>query len=131
MAEPLTLVTGREAGLSGDDQIRFALQEIIRRGGMAETRDLYDAIESALAPRGMRLSEQGKASLRNFINTVAVQAGYVHRHDRNAPDGESLLRDELSLRANPTLNPQSMSIRDPSNLFPPTPRAAMLLNATR
>ncbi len=52
---------------------------------MAETRDLYDAIESVLGPRGMRLSDQGKASLRNFINTVAVQAGFVHPHDPNSP----------------------------------------------
>jgi hypothetical protein len=48
---------------------------------MAETRDLYDAIESVLAPRGMRLSDQGKASLRNFINIlikklVDVRPGY-------------------------------------------------------
>lgn len=85
MVTPLNFVTGKEAGLSGDDQIRFALQEIIRRGGMAETRDLYDAIESVLAPRGMRLSDQGKASFRNFVNTVAVQAGFVNPHDPDAP----------------------------------------------
>jgi len=30
-------VTGWEAGLSGDEQIRIALREIIKRGGQART----------------------------------------------------------------------------------------------
>src|SRR5207248_2983385 len=79
------LVTGHEAGLSGDDQIRLALQEIARRGGHAETKHLYAAIERTLEPRSMALSDQGKSSLRFFINKVATQAGYVHPHDPAAP----------------------------------------------
>jgi hypothetical protein len=74
-------VTGSEAGLTGWEQIRLALQEIIRRGGSAEMSDLYPAIEAAL-PRGMTLSQQGRDSLRNFINKVAVQAGYLYPHGR-------------------------------------------------
>src|SRR4051794_40120308 len=78
-------VTGFEAGLSGDDQIRLVLQEILRRGGEAQMRDLYEAVETVLSPRGMSLSEQGKASLRRCVNTVAVQAGYVYPHDPTSP----------------------------------------------
>jgi hypothetical protein len=81
----LKLVTGHEAGLSGDDQIRIVLHEIVCRGGSARTGDFYEALEKVLGPRGMALSEQGKSSLRFFINKVAVQAGYVRAHDPNSP----------------------------------------------
>jgi hypothetical protein len=77
--------TGSDAGLSGDDQIRLVLQEIVRRGGRAKTGDLYPVVESVMNANGFTLSEQGKASLRFFINKVAVDAGYVHPHDRADP----------------------------------------------
>src|SRR5580658_5196804 len=77
--------TGSDAGLSGDEQIRLALGELLRLGGRGQTRDLYAALEAAMNAKGFTLSEQGKASLRFFINKVAVEAGYVRPHDRNDP----------------------------------------------
>jgi Restriction endonuclease len=76
-------VTGAEAGLSGDDQIRIALQTIQDRGGVAQMPNIYQAVEKRL--NGPKLSAQGRASLRTFANRVAVQAGYVYPHDRNNP----------------------------------------------
>lgn len=76
-------VTGSEAGLSGAEQIRIALQAIIDNGGSATMSQIIHALESALTTRDSqsRLSEQGKASLRFFVNKVAVDAGYVYKHD--------------------------------------------------
>lgn len=79
------LVTGYEAGLTGDQQIRLALQRIAESGGMSQMGDLYAAIEEKINPAGYTLSDQGRASLRFFINRVAVEAGYVHPHDKDSP----------------------------------------------
>ncbi len=76
-------VTGAEVGLSGDAQIRIALQKIDSNGGVAQTSEIYAAVESQLS--GEKLSEQGKASLRKYINTDAVRAGYLYPHDTNNP----------------------------------------------
>lgn len=84
MNEPKQL-TGFEAGLSGDEQIRIALQRMIERGGEAQMPDIYDSVESRIRPRGFALSKQGRASLRFFVNRVAVQAGYVYPHDKDKP----------------------------------------------
>lgn len=81
----LKAATGYEAGLSGDDQVGIALEAIVGRGGVAQTRDIYEAVEAVINPKGFTLSEQGKSSLRFFVNKVAVDAGYVHPHDREAP----------------------------------------------
>jgi hypothetical protein len=77
--------TGFEAGLSGDEQIRVALRRVIERGGEAQMADLYDALEECVRPLGFTLSDQGRASLRFFVNRVAVEAGYVYPHDKNRP----------------------------------------------
>jgi hypothetical protein len=78
-------VTGAEAGLTGDDQIRIALEAVTNRGGVSKMHDIYEAVESALKPKGFTLSEQGKASLRTYINREAVEAGYLHPHDKDSP----------------------------------------------
>ncbi len=78
-------VTGFEAGLSGDEQIRIALLRMIEHGGEAQMPDVYEAVESRIRPRGLALSKQGRASLRFFVNRVAVQAGYVYPHDKESP----------------------------------------------
>lgn len=91
-------VTGAEAGLSSDDQIRTALQKIEANGGRAEMPDIYEAVEQRLG--GQRLSQQGKASLRRLVNYEAVQAGYLHPYDRNNPgwyittEGREFLRSD-------------------------------------
>lgn len=64
-------------------QIRIALQAILNNGGMALMASLYEAVEQHM--HGAKLSEQGKASLRKYINTVAMKAGLVFPHDPESP----------------------------------------------
>jgi hypothetical protein len=78
-------ITGADGGLSGDDQVRIALRAIAKHGGVAQMHDIYEAMEAVLNPKGFTLSDQGKASLRFFVNKVAVDAGYLHPHDRESP----------------------------------------------
>lgn len=76
-------VTGSEAGYTGDEQIEIALKQIVELGGRAQMADLYTAMEKVLNPRGLTLSAQGKASLRFFVNKIAVEAGYVYPYNRD------------------------------------------------
>lgn len=76
-------VTGTEAGFSGDDQIKIVLNYIYSNNGIAQTKELYSALESKL--NGKKLSDQGKASLRFFVNKVAVQAGFIQPYDKDNP----------------------------------------------
>jgi len=78
-------VTGSEAGLSGDEQIRIALRRIIKRGGEAQMADLYDALETYVQAQGFSLSLQGRASLRRCVNRDAITLGYIEPHDPNRP----------------------------------------------
>lgn len=78
-------IKGTDAGLTGDDQVRIALEAIRLQGGVAQMSDIYGAFEAVLNPRGYTLSDQGKASLRFFVNRVAVEAGYLHPHDKDSP----------------------------------------------
>ena len=70
-------------GLSGDDQIRIALEDIVARGGTAQMAEIYEAVERRMAPT--RLSDQGRASLRFFVNRIAVKAGFIYPHDKEQP----------------------------------------------
>lgn len=76
--------TGAEAELSGEAQIRIALEAMLANGGSASTKALYDALEAQMA--GKKLSLQGKSSLRYFVNKVAVEQGYVHPYDKAKPE---------------------------------------------
>ena len=51
--QPPRLLTGAEAGLSGDEQIRIALRTIAANGGTAPMADLYQAVEQQM--NGARL----------------------------------------------------------------------------
>lgn len=96
------LLTGAEAGLSSDEQIRIALRAIVAKGGIAQMADLYQAVEQHMG--GAKLSDQGKASLRFFINRVAVKAGYVYPADpatagwRITPEGREAIQAELPVQ---------------------------------
>lgn len=91
-------ITGAAAGISGEQQIRIALNKMVSQGGTAQTSDLYQAVERNM--NGALLSEQGKASLRYFINKVAVKAGYVYPADPNqqgwriTPEGREIVADD-------------------------------------
>lgn len=80
----MKLVTGAEVGINGDAQVRLALETIAGQGGIATTPQLYDALTARL-PVGTALSEQGKSSLRFYVNKVAVEAGYVYPFDKASP----------------------------------------------
>lgn len=84
MTTPLQ-IKGTDAGLTGDEQVRIALCAIAERGGVAQMSDIYAAFEAVLNPQGYTLSDQGKASLRFFVNKVAVEAGYLHPYDKDSP----------------------------------------------
>ncbi|MFN8455531.1 MAG: DUF262 domain-containing protein [Anaerolineae bacterium] len=76
-------VTGFEAGLSGDDQIIIALQTMINNGGSASMEEIYRNVEAQMNKH--MLSNQGKASLRSFINKTAVEKKFVYPYDENYP----------------------------------------------
>ena len=78
-------VTASEAGISGDDQVRIALETIASKNGIAQISDIYEAVESRLQKKGLVLSDQGKASLRFYVNRVAVKAGYVFPYEKDNP----------------------------------------------
>ncbi len=80
-------ITGSEVGLSGADQIRIALETILRNDGTAQMNQITEALEDALHeldPNNI-LSDQGKASLRFFVNKVAVNSGYIYKYDPKKP----------------------------------------------
>jgi hypothetical protein len=82
-----TVLTGAAAGLSGDEQVRIALQTIVAQEGVATMEQIRQAVIQEVERRhsGATLSEQGYASLRRYVNTNAVQAGYVFRHNPTNP----------------------------------------------
>lgn len=82
-AQQLIKQTGAEAGLSGEAQIQIALRTIAANSGSVSIGDLYKVVEHHM--NGATLSEQGKASLRFFINKVAVRAGYIYPADPSTP----------------------------------------------
>lgn len=81
----LVEATGYDAGLSGDEQIRITLRSIVDQGGMATIKNIYEAVNDEMRTKDFKLSDQGKASLRFFVNKVAVQAGYIYPYDKNNP----------------------------------------------
>ncbi|NOK63446.1 MAG: hypothetical protein GFH25_541276n15 [Chloroflexi bacterium AL-N10] len=76
-------MTGAEAGLKQQQQMVIALQEMVRQGGKASNQNLYDAIEAHMD--GRKLSQQGKDTLRSYINRDACDEGYVHPYDSDQP----------------------------------------------
>lgn len=76
-------LTGFEAGITGEEQIKIALETIIANNEKADMQQIYKAVESKM--EGAYLSEQGRNSLRFFVNRVAVKAGYVYPHDKTNP----------------------------------------------
>ena len=109
---PTSEATGADAGLSGEDQIRIALEAMLANGGSAATQALYDALEAKMA--GKKLSQQGKSSLRYFVNKIAVEQGYVHPYDKAQPEWRITEKGIAYLQGEePTLKPPSQESVEP------------------
>jgi len=48
-------------------------------------RYIIEAVNVKLKERGLKLSDQGEASLRRSVNSDAVKKGYIYRYDKNKP----------------------------------------------
>jgi hypothetical protein len=71
--------TAAEVGIGRTEQLQIALQAMTEHDGIAEIKDIYEAIENRMSDKGFKLSQQGKDTLRAYINRDAVQAGYVDK----------------------------------------------------
>lgn len=114
--------TGVEAGLSGDAQIRIALQAIVDNGGTVPISKLYSAVEQKMG--GIQLSYPGKGSLRYFINTVAVKAGYIYPYDPSSPDWRITPEGRAFVGAEPTASEEVIDVdtSQPVQVLPNTVR---------
>ena len=79
MVNELRRVTGFDVGLTGDEQIRTALQRIIERGGEAQITDIYDAVEDRLLPTGCGLSRTFGATRLSLIPQCMISGCYENR----------------------------------------------------
>lgn len=79
------LITAADAGLSGDEQVKIALQAIVENHGNAQMHQIYKAVNEKLKNNNYQLSKQGEASLRFYVNRVAVKAGYIYPYDKKSP----------------------------------------------
>lgn len=75
MSTNIQELTGAEAGISSQRQIEIALQTMLERGEAASA-EIYTAVESNM--NGIKLSQQGRDTLRSLISRTAVQNGWVH-----------------------------------------------------
>lgn len=98
----LSKMSASKAGFSRDDQIGIALVEIARLDGTAQMAQLYEALERAMNAHGATLSVQGHTNLRNLVNKVAVNEGYIRGYDKRSPGwritsaGRSFIEDDES-----------------------------------
>lgn len=92
-------MTGAEADLNAERQLQIALRCMVDRGGAADIKQIYEAIQHHM-PHGVTLSQQGKDTLRAYVNRTAKEKGWVEPFDpedgrwRITPEGRAYL-DEV------------------------------------
>ncbi len=96
--------TAAQAGLSQEDIRNIALEAISQKGGTADTRDIYGAVEHKM--NGNQLSKSGKSTLRSFLSDLS-RKGYLEPHTRYdplkiTPKGRQLLSSSVSRLAEET-----------------------------
>jgi hypothetical protein len=77
--------TATEAGLTQDEVIFIVLNTIIANNGCATIDQIRDKVNEKLSETNSILSHQGKQSLARLVNYTAVNAGYIHKHDKDNP----------------------------------------------
>lgn len=91
--------TGADAGLDANALTRIALETMVAGGGVAQTADIYAAVEAVMAPD--TLSPQGRATLRTYVNRDAVKAGFVAAYDKADPGWHITAEGREYLKAEP------------------------------
>lgn len=82
---PLIETTTANAGIYKEDLYYAIFSEAIRRGGRLETKEIYEVANKLLEKEKKILSKQGKNSLRQLINTQAVNDGFIYKYDDKNP----------------------------------------------
>lgn len=96
--------TAAQAGLSQEDIKKIVLEAISQKGGTADTRDIYGAVEQKM--NGYKLSNSGKSTLRSFLSDLS-RKGYLEPHTRYdplkiTPKGRQVLSSSVSKLAEQT-----------------------------
>jgi len=78
-------VTPSEAGMKKDEIYSVVFRAAIEKDRPLEMAEIYQIVNAELEKRDFVLSDQGKNSLRRLINTVAVNDGYIFRHEKESP----------------------------------------------
>jgi hypothetical protein len=101
-----------EAELDRNEVVRICLRYIVAAGGSATTAELYAAVETNMG--GARLSSNGRACVREYVNRYAVRAGLVLPHSLDRPgwhitaEGRELVAAEQCI-VGPASAPSPMS----------------------
>lgn len=99
-------VTTNELGLHKDEVVFLALLKMHKQGGAAMMSQIIREINIQIKKSG-KLSQQGEASLRQYINDYAVKKGFIYKYTKTkpgwfiTPKGIEHLREKYThLRAN-------------------------------
>ncbi len=93
--------TAAQAGLSNNAIKKIALEAIHKKGGTADTRDIYSAVEQKMNEmNGSKLNKSGKSSIRKFLSYLSTK-GYLEPHTRYdplkiTPKGRQILSSSVS-----------------------------------
>jgi len=96
----LNKVTCTEAGLTRENVYTLIFNEMVKYPNGIETKEIYDIINQKLKKNSQTLSEQGKATLRFWINKSAVLEGFIFPYDNENPgwrltnDGKKLTEQQ-------------------------------------
>jgi len=81
----MNTVTTAEAGLKKSDIYEIVFKAAMQPDSILEMSDIYNLVNAELGKHQNTLSDQGKASLRRLINSVAVAEGFIFPHDKSHP----------------------------------------------
>jgi hypothetical protein len=76
-------MSAAEADLDRNEVVRICLRYIVAAGGSATTAELYAAVETNMG--GAKLSSNGRACVREYVNRYAVRTGLVLPHSPDRP----------------------------------------------
>lgn len=111
-------MSAADAELDRDEVVRLCLRCMVAAGGSATTVELYAAVEAHMG--GARLSPNGRACVREYVNRYAVRTGLVLPHSADRPgwhitaEGRELVAAEQGVQ-DPAPAPSSPTPSSPTS----------------